>query len=95
MFVIQRRKTEKCCTKRCYTHCYDRAQMAAKFHGQTCHVNLNDSNSFKEKDKETDCQPIHLSNTGLFFFFGLQILFPDIHVGINLGMAHLIPELYF
>lgn len=29
------------------------------------------------------------------FFFGLQILFPDIHVGINLGMAHLIPELYF
>lgn len=29
------------------------------------------------------------------FFFGLQILVPDIHVGINLGMAHLIPELYF
>lgn len=26
--------------------------MAAKFHGQTCHVNLNDSNSFKEKDKK-------------------------------------------
>lgn len=69
--------------------------MAAKFHGQTCHVNLNDSNSFKEKDfflKATVSLFICLIQDS---FFGLQILFPDIHVGINLGMAHLIPELYF